>query len=101
MQRWHRDRQLMLRRWRMELAKHGDGDPHSRRGGYPRYALAPSSLAASVDCHCADGIGTMRKATPFGHRHHACPFCNPDKFLPKARGTAKRRAIAFDLTAEG
>ena len=91
MRRWHAERNLMLRRWRQELAN------HSR--DYPRCFLAPPGDAAGVGCHCANGIGTMRKHRPFGCERPRCGLCKLEKHLPKARNAVRRNAIGFDVDA--
>jgi hypothetical protein len=98
MRRWHAEQDLMLRRWRKELAKHGDGHPHSKyHWGYPHDALASPSIACDVRCHCAAGIGTMRKNRLDCGRPR-CGLCHWDKFYePKRRGATKRSAITLDL----
>jgi hypothetical protein len=55
--RWHAEHAMMLRRWRMELANHEHRAP---------FALAPPSAAANARCHCANGVGTMRKRHVYG-----------------------------------
>lgn len=92
MRRWHQERNLMLRRWRKELATH----VQVGWGQMPRESMVPASTACQVDCHCAAGMGTMRKRTLSGHSH-ACWLCNYSKYLPKARATKKRAAIEFEL----
>lgn len=103
MRRWHSEMPLMRRRWRMELAKHGNSDPNSKWcWGMPLMALAPPSLAAQVDCHCAQGIGSMRKRKPLDCTNPRCGLCHFEKFfVPKAREQKKREAILFDLAANG
>lgn len=87
MRRWHQERDLMLRRWRQELAKHE---------GFPQMALAPPSLAPSIDCHCSHGIGSMRKRTPYGCGNPRCGICHWGKiFQPKNRAKERRDAIAY------
>lgn len=99
MRRWHLERDLMLRRWRQELANHGryfGGD-----GDYPFEGLAPPACAVDVDCHCANGIGTMRKNRAYGCGNPRCGLCHWSKFYePKARANKKRVAIEFELEAE-
>ena len=91
----------MLRRWRKELAKHGEGDPHSKNHwGYPHDSMAPPSLACDVVCHCADGIGTMRK-NRLDCGNVRCGLCHFGKWLPKGRETAKRAAIRYEYEAWG
>lgn len=83
----------MLRRWRMELAKHSSGFSYG--------SLAPPSAAEGVDCHCARGIGTMRKSKPFDCGNPQCCICHWEKYwLPKCRAERKRRAIRFELDAD-
>lgn len=85
MRRWHskREQSIMFRRWREEMDKHG----YDWR--YP-----PTDESA---CHCAKGIGAMRKQTPHGHHRH-CLLCNPDKYLAKKRRRKGSRVI--DVVAD-
>jgi hypothetical protein len=99
MQRWHAERNLMTRRWRQELAKHGDNHPHSE--GYPHMALAPPSLAPAVECHCSQGIGSMRWRKPLDCGRARCGICHFGRnYIRPARANKRREAIRFDLEAE-
>jgi hypothetical protein len=92
MYRWHAERDLMLRRWRVELASHDRS--------YSHMALAPPGIACTVDCHCANGMGTMRKTKPFDCGKPRCHTCHWSKLTePKRRASAQRDAIRFDLEA--
>ena len=73
---------LMHQRWRVEMESH-DYD----------WRCPPTDPSA---CHCAKGIGSMRKRTPFGHSRR-CWRCKYYKYLPKARDAARRKAVEFDL----
>lgn len=98
MRRWHEERDLMLRRWRQELGNHTGGvlDPVKSAG---MEWEAPPAMACGIDCHCARGIGTMRKNRPYGC---SCWMCKLDKHYDKwGRGGRRRAAIQFDLEAEG
>jgi len=95
MKRWHEDRDLMLRRWRMELGNHVGGFL-----GPVKYAgatwQAPPVMACGIKCHCARGIGTMRKQRPYD----GGSFFRWEKhFDHKRRANQKRAAIKFDLNA--
>lgn len=68
--RWHTEAALMLRRWRKELANHARVRVPER--------LAPPSEATGMACHCARGIGTMRKRRPYECQKRNC-FCKLDK----------------------
>lgn len=84
----------MHRRWRIELAVHAE----DRSYHWP----APTSCAATTDCHCANGIGTVRKKKPLDCGRVRCGVCHGEKFFaPKNRGAKKRAAIAWDLKAAG
>lgn len=92
MRRWHEDQALMTRRWRQELANH--------LVDYNRCALAPPGDAHGIDCHCARGIGTMRKSRPYGCPNPRCWICHWDKWTAHSgRSNRRRAAIAFDLDA--
>lgn len=98
MRRWHapRERTIMLRRWRLELANHG----YEYGWPYPHCSPAPPGAAAGVDCHCARGIGTMRKQRPYGCGNARCCVCHREKFVePKRRAATRRKAIELELAA--
>jgi hypothetical protein len=81
----------MYRRWRQELAIH--------TSGYSWHSLAPPDCAIDVDCHCARGVGTMRKNRPLGCPNPRCYMCKGEKLLaPKGRAD-RRAAIAYDCAA--
>jgi hypothetical protein len=99
MHRWHAERNLMLRRWRQELANHGDGVRESKNfWRFPTSYLAPPSLAPDVDCHCARGIGTMRKTDPHDCGRPRCGCCQKF-YVPKARHNKKLAALRFEALA--
>jgi hypothetical protein len=96
MKRWHSEISLMTRRWRQELANHD----FEYGQNYPHCYLAPPSDAKGISCHCAHGVGTMRKRTPYGCGNPRCGICHFSKyFVPKARANKKRKAINFELAA--
>lgn len=68
MKRWHeaREHTVMFQRWKQEMENHGYD-----------WRNPPTDSNA---CHCAKGIGSMRKRTPAGHSHH-CLMCNYSKYL--------------------
>lgn len=85
MRRWHEERSLMLRRWKMEMRLHGYD-----------WRNPPDPKCDRNACHCAAGIGSMRKKKPLDCGNPRCGVCHGDKFFgPKARGTKKRDAIRF------
>jgi hypothetical protein len=94
----------MLRRWRLEIARHES--PAAHVGGYAFAALAPippqdrevweADLPGRL-CHCYRGMGTMRKRT-LGCANPRCGLCHAEKFYaPKARSAKNRAAIAYEL----
>lgn len=84
MQRWHSETALMFKRWREEMATHN-------------YDWRCPPTGKDV-CHCAAGIGSMRKRTPHGCGNPRCGICHWEKFyMPKARSTHRRNAILFEL----
>lgn len=90
MKRWHEDRELMLRRWREEIAKHEDLNIGAL-GQIP---------PVGGSCHCYRGCGTMRKRTVYGCSTPRCGICHFEKhYGVKARNTSKKKAIEFDLNA--
>jgi hypothetical protein len=93
MKRWHspRERALMLRRWRQEIAKHED----------IWFGQAPLPPTADADaCHCYRGMGFLRKRKPFDCGNPRCGICHFDKYRqPKARARKVRQAIEFDVRA--
>jgi hypothetical protein len=97
MQRWHAERDLMLRRWREEIAKHESDE------GYSYCALAPVPPTADEDsCHCYLGMGFMRKRRPHDCGNPRCMLCHLEKYYyPKNRANKRRAAIRQDLLAAG
>lgn len=95
MKRWHEEVPLMTRRWRKELATHAYHNGYCRRYGYD--CMAPPGIACDIDCHCANGIGTMRK-NRLDCGNVRCGLCHWGKFWePKRRGATKRKVIEFEL----
>ena len=91
MRRWHSEHALMFRRWKQEMAIHGYD-----------WRNPPDPKCDRNACHCAAGIGSMRKKAPLDCGKTRCGTCHGEKFYaPKARATKKRVAIAFELEAEG
>jgi hypothetical protein len=75
MRRWHEERDLMIRRWRIEIAKHE----------YPRWGdqgLAPVPPAACEEdaCHCYRGMGFSRKRKPGDCGNPRCGICHTYKW---------------------
>ena len=95
MRRWHspRERAIMLRRWREEIAKHED----------MWFGQAPLPPTAGHDsCHCYRGMGFLRKRKPYDCGNPRCGICHFDKYRhPKARAKKLRDAIEFDRGAWG
>ena len=95
MRRWHsqKEENIMRRRWRIELGKHS----WEYGQNYAYLYLAPPGDAEGVSCHCARGVGTMRKQRPAQHHKH-CLLCNGSKYLFKGqRRREKYAAIQFEL----
>lgn len=91
MHRWHSEREqaLMLRRWKIEMELHGYD-----------WRNPPDPKCDRDVCHCAAGIGSMRKTTPFGHSRPRCGLCKPHKKWPqRVRSQVKRRVIEWELNA--
>lgn len=96
MRRWHEDRNLMLRRWREEIAKHEFED-------YPYCSLAPIPAEKKDDvCHCYRGMGFLRKKSPHDCGNPRCMVCHLDKYYyPKNRHTNKIKSIQENLDGWG
>jgi hypothetical protein len=94
--RWHNETALMYRRWRQELANH---DWETGKN-YAYCALASPDDAKGISCHCANGIGSMRKNRPYGCSRVRCGICHWEKvFEPKCRNNHRRDAIKFEIEA--
>ena len=95
MRRWHQERDLMLRRWRIEIAKH--------ERGYSHMALAPvPPQDCDEPCHCYRGPGFLRKRRPLDCGRPRCGVCHFEKIYGRqARANEGRQAIEFDLAAAG
>lgn len=94
MKRWHEEVPLMVRRWRMEIAKHE---------GMARRSLAPVPPEPDDEsCHCYRGPGFMRKRRPYGCSNPRCAICHFEKlYAPKDRYNRKRLAIEFERATSG
>lgn len=106
--RWFLERDLMLRRWRLEIAKH-EAWMTRNRPGYRKYNLfydfapIPPDLCDIDDpCHCYLGPGFFRKRHPFDCGRSKCGVCHGEKnYGRKNRFNKRREAIEFDLEADG
>jgi hypothetical protein len=87
LKRWHEERDLMLRRWRLEIAEHERWDK-----GYPHMYLAPLPPdSCDVDkCHCYRGPGYFRKRHPFDCGNTRCGLCHWGKWDGGRRSREKR-----------
>ena len=75
MKRWHDEIPLMQKRMKMEKHKH---ELHG--------------VDSFEDCHCSDGIGTMRKHTPYeGYNHRARYILACDQYEKKRRNKKIRQ----------
>lgn len=88
MRRWHQEREIMLRRWRQELAKHEGLRP-------ARVSIPPDGDAET--CHCYRGMGFMGKRRPFGCGRPHCLLCHRDKL---GDGAVRQRDFARELAHE-
>jgi hypothetical protein len=104
MRRWHneKERRIMLRRWRAEIAAHetwGNDLPNGSygRAGVHGYCLAPLPPDPDGDCHCYRGPGYFRKRTPFGC---SCDLCKWDKHAWN-RSREQRAALKREFEDSG
>lgn len=89
MRRWHAEQALMFKRWRVEMATHGYD-----------WRNPPDPKCDRDACHCAAGIGSMRKRRPYDCGNTQCGVCHFEKFhVPKARDNKRRAAIQYELDA--
>lgn len=86
MRRWHTEEQHMFRQWKLEMGKHG-------------YDWRNPPIDGSA-CHCARGIGVLRKRRAGDCGRPRCGVCHWGKWHPKGRFNAKRAAILFELKSE-
>lgn len=93
MRRWHapREHSIMFRRWKMEMEKHGYD-----------WRNPPDPKCDRDACHCAAGIGSMRKRRPYDCGNPRCGLCHEWVGDYRARKHRERReAIAFEMKAAG
>ena len=87
-----RERAIMLRRWREEIALHERSE----------FGWSPLPPAGDDLCHCYRGMGFLRKRKPLDCGRPRCGLCHDEKFhTPKAREARRRAAIEFELDACG
>ena len=105
MRRWHAERNLMLRRWREEIATHTYGDEGCWWSYYGQAPLPPDYVqpdSRGEVCHCVRGPGFMRKRTVHGCSNPHCLICHWEKFCDLGRRTReKREAFAYEWEATG
>lgn len=107
MRRWHAERDLMLRRWKNEIADHG-GHAGYHVGEVTSFGFLGNSwlevpippVVCEDSCHCFAGPGFFRKRKPFDCGKSRCLICHSDKFWEaKNRHNGKRKAVEFELRA--
>ncbi|MGO9960923.1 MAG: hypothetical protein ACLP50_33930 [Solirubrobacteraceae bacterium] len=99
MRRWHEERELMLGRWRREIALH-EGVAGGR--GHPPLPPIAAESGGPEICHCYRGMGFVRKKRPGDCGKPRCVHCHLRKFYDRpARQHIKRTAIEADLCASG
>jgi hypothetical protein len=98
MRRWHEEVGLMRRRWRMELGNHVGGFMGPEEMANHCW-LAPPSEAVGIKCHCARGIGTMRKQRPYDGWGQWNKY--EKIFQNRKRSNQKRVAIEFEFAMKG
>ena len=101
MRRWHVEREIMLRRWRNEIADHG-GHSGWRLNGWTGNSWLEAPVpppACDLDtCHCFRGVGYFRKRKPFDCGSPQCGLCHYGKWIHN-RQNERRAAIEFELRA--
>ena len=94
MRRWHEDRDLMLGRWRQEIAN------HERGFAFPVAGVPPEPDPAA--CHCYRGMGVVRESRATGCGHTLCGLCHPHKRWPAHRRRAQTvAAVTYEWDASG
>lgn len=76
MRRWHSEVALMTRRQNFEIVKHGD-----------------RTTGETFQCHCLDGIGTMRKHRPNESCGDTCSLCDHHRFYKRVNRRQQRRLL--------
>lgn len=101
MRRWHAERDLMLRRWKNEIAQHGGYEGYRIYLGNSYLEVPLPPVVCDDSCHCFAGPGFFRKRKPFDCGNPRCGMCHSEKFwAPKARANKKRAAIQYELDAD-
>jgi hypothetical protein len=92
--RWHTERDLMLRRWRFEIAIH-------EYPAWPHGGLAPIPPVICDDsCHCYRGCGFFRDRHPLDCGRPRCGCCHAGKW-DRRRQNDLREAIDREWDASG
>lgn len=101
MKRWHSERDLMVRRWRQEIASHENwsgGPEYSYCALAPVPPIDPQPTGNGELCHCYRGPGFMRKRRAFGGC--SCFWCHCEKHIYRMqRSNIRRKAIEFELNS--
>ena len=82
MKRWHEERSLMLRRWKFEMELHGYD-----------WRNPPDPKCDKWACHCASGIGSMRKQRPLDGAGFWRGYCKCDWCTRRFRTKGVRRRV--------
>lgn len=83
MRRWHEEREMMLRRWRFEIAIHE---------GWPIASLHPIPPVVCDDsCHCYLGPGFFRDRHPLDCGRSQCGVCHTKPIVYRAEKKRERR----------
>lgn len=84
MRRWHSERDLMLRRWRFEIALH--------EWGWSFGSLHPlPPVVCEGSCHCYAGCGFFRNSHPLDCGRSNCGICHVKHVVYRAEKKRERR----------
>ena len=94
MKRWHSGVEiaLMRRRWKLEMEIHG----YDWRNP-PELSCNPAEQGIRAVCHCAAGIGALRRRKPHDCGKARCCTCHAKFYVPKARAAKKREEIKYSM----
>ena len=115
MKRWHEEKALMMKRWKIELSKHEPWNlGRELAKGKEARTICGITLTGKF-CHCEIGPGSCRKKRPYGHPSQCS--CKAEKWwknkygkllnnrarysVKYGRQDARRRALKWEAVAEG
>lgn len=100
MKRWHEEAPMLKKWWLLELKKH-EAHETTWIGKYPNAKWVVLTRAdfryvhgvrlEGTQCHCEQGVGSVRKKKPYGHGRNCWKYCKAEKYFRLGKKSAWRK----------